>query len=186
MPSWGRYPMVVSDAMRMVPSSGSSSPASILSSVVLPAPFGPDSPMRSLFLTCHDTSSSRTRSPYRLVRPSTWIMGSGGADGSGGRQAQEVQAGPLQHRAVLGLHEVEPVLVDHLDLHALPLLPADGADGGQDLLLDGGGKGDASGRRGLVGAAAAGAGDRRNIFHQPLLIAAFAVRRLPARTAARE
>src|SRR5262245_56873975 len=66
--------MVVSEAMRIVPSSGSSIPASILSSVVLPAPFGPDRPMRSRFLTCHDTSSSRTRSPYRLVRPSTWII----------------------------------------------------------------------------------------------------------------
>src|SRR5262245_23635554 len=121
--------MVVSEAMRMVPSSGSSRPASIFSSVVLPAPFGPDRPMRSLFLTCHDTSSSRTRSPYRLVRPSTWIMGKTERRRSGGRQAQEVEAGPLQHRAVLGLHEVEPVLVDDLDLHPLPLLPAGGADG---------------------------------------------------------
>ena len=36
--------MVVSDAMRIEPSSGSSKPASILSSVVLPAPFGPGEP----------------------------------------------------------------------------------------------------------------------------------------------
>src|SRR5512134_3857943 len=130
--------MVVSEAMRIEPSSGSSRPASILSSVVLPAPFGPDRPMRSRFLTCQDTSSSRTRSPYRLVRPSTWIMGSEGRGRSSGRQAQVVQAGPLQHRAVLRLHEVEPVLVDDLDLHPLPLLPAGRADGAQDLFLDGG------------------------------------------------
>jgi hypothetical protein len=32
--------------------------------------------MRSFFLTCQDTSSRRTRSPYSLVRPSTWIIAS--------------------------------------------------------------------------------------------------------------
>ena len=53
--------------------------------------------------------------------------------------------------AVLRVHEVEPVLVDDLDLHSLPLLPARGADGADDLLLHLGGEGDAVGGRGLAG-----------------------------------
>ncbi len=66
--------MVVSEAIRMEPESGSCSPASMRRSVVLPDPFGPERPMRSRFLTCQETSSKRTLSPNRLWRPSTWIM----------------------------------------------------------------------------------------------------------------
>src|SRR5688572_28115357 len=109
--------MVVSEAMRIVPASGSSVPASIRSSVVLPEPFGPERPMRSRFLTCHATSSNRTRSPYRLVRPSTWIT-------TASAQVEELGAGLLQHLPVLGVQEVEAIFVDHLDLHPLPFLPA--------------------------------------------------------------
>ncbi len=55
--------MVVSEAIRIEPVSGSSRPASMRRSVVLPEPLGPERPMRSRFLTCQDTSSKRTRSP---------------------------------------------------------------------------------------------------------------------------
>ena len=46
-----------------MPPSGSSRPASILSSVVLPAPFGPQRPTRSRSPTCQVTWSSSVRSP---------------------------------------------------------------------------------------------------------------------------
>src|ERR1700731_1137516 len=58
----------------MAPESGSSSPAIILSSVVLPAPFGPHRPTRSRGVICHVTWSSRTRSPYDFVSSDSWIM----------------------------------------------------------------------------------------------------------------
>src|SRR6266545_1489529 len=119
--------MVVSEAMRIWPASGSSRPASMRRSVVLPAPFGPERPMRSRFFTCQETSARRTRSPYRFDSPSTWIMGSGD-------DLQEVQAGLLEHRAVLGVEEAQAVLVDDLDLHAFPFLPAPAADRGEHLL----------------------------------------------------
>src|SRR6266498_2742533 len=135
--------MVVSEAMRIWPASGSSRPASMRSSVVLPAPFGPERPIRSRFFTCQETSARRTRSPYRFDRPSTWIMGSG-AD------LQEVQAGLLEHRAVLRVEEAQAILVDDLDLHPFPFLPAPGADRGEHLLLDRGAEGDAVGGRGLA------------------------------------
>src|SRR5687768_6923614 len=51
----------------MTPVSGSSRPASILSSVVLPAPFGPHKPTRSRSPTCHVTCSRSTFSPNALV-----------------------------------------------------------------------------------------------------------------------
>ena len=54
---------MVSEAMRIDPASGSSMPASMRRSVVLPDPLGPLRPMRSFFLTCQDTSSKRTLSP---------------------------------------------------------------------------------------------------------------------------
>ena len=60
------------------PRSGSSRPASIRSSVVLPAPFGPQRPTRSPSSTCQVTSSSRTRSPKAFVRPESWIMQTAG------------------------------------------------------------------------------------------------------------
>src|SRR5512134_170870 len=56
----------------MLPSSGSSRPASILRSVVLPAPFGPHSPTRSPAEICQVTSSKRTRSPKDLVMEESW------------------------------------------------------------------------------------------------------------------
>ena len=57
----------------MAPASGSSRPASIFSSVVLPAPFGPHRPTRSPCEICQVTSSSRTRSPKDFVREESWI-----------------------------------------------------------------------------------------------------------------
>src|SRR5512143_444152 len=100
--------MVVSEAIRIEPASGSSRPPSIRSSVVLPLPFGPDRPIRSFFLTCQDTSSKRTLSPYRFVSPSTWISFLL-------RHLQVVEAGALEHLAMLGVDEVQAVLVDDLD-----------------------------------------------------------------------
>src|SRR3954469_24964259 len=61
----------------MPPESGSSMPASILSSVVLPAPFGPHRPTRSPSPICHVTWSSRTRSPNDFVRSESWITAGG-------------------------------------------------------------------------------------------------------------
>src|SRR5688572_16299759 len=121
--------MVVSEAIRMLPLSGSSSPASMRRSVVLPAPLGPARPMRSRFLTCQDTSSNRTRSPYLLCSPSTWITGSGLVFVL--CEPQKVQAGALDHLPVLGVEEAQAVLVDDLDLHPLPFLPAARADRAQ-------------------------------------------------------
>ena len=72
-PSCGRYLTVKPAGRLIVPLSGSSNPASMRRSVVLPAPFGPQSPTRSSSETCHDTRSSRTRSPKRFVRPESWI-----------------------------------------------------------------------------------------------------------------
>ena len=51
----------------IVPASGSSNPASIFSSVVLPAPFGPHRPTRSPAVICQVTSSRSTRSPNDFV-----------------------------------------------------------------------------------------------------------------------
>src|SRR5690242_9581729 len=59
------------------PESGSSRPASILSSVVFPAPFGPQRPTRSPSPICHVTWSSRTRSPKDFVRSESWITAGG-------------------------------------------------------------------------------------------------------------
>src|SRR5688500_4922406 len=150
--------MVVSEAMRMLPPSGSSSPASMRRSVVLPAPLGPARPMRSCFLTCQDTSSNRTRSPYRLCSPSTCIKASGRLRGF--PELEEIQAGALDHLPVLGIEEAQAVLVDDLDLHALPFLPAARADRAQHPVLDRGGEGDAvaGGRFARLAAAHAGEG----------------------------
>src|SRR5712692_5882419 len=151
--------MVVSEAMRIWPASGSSRPASMRRSVVFPAPFGPERPMRSRFFTCQETSSRRTRPPYRFERPSTWIMGSGD-------DLQEVQAGFLKHRAVLGVEEAQAVLVDDLYFQPVPFLPAPGADGSEHLLLDRGTEGDAVGGRGLADLSAARAREGHFLLRQ--------------------
>src|SRR5438094_2305926 len=73
-PSCGRYPTVNDAGFSTAPESGSSSPAIMRRSVVLPAPFGPQRPTRSLSVICQVTSSSSTRSPNDLVRFDSWIM----------------------------------------------------------------------------------------------------------------
>src|SRR5687767_1595831 len=88
-------------------------------------------------------------------------------------QAEEVEAGALEHLAVRGLEEVEPVLVDDLDFHAFPLLPAGGADGLLDLGLGVRGEGNAGGRRGFAGLAAAGTGEgHRRVVKAPIIMPA--------------
>ena len=56
---------------------------------------------------------------------------------------------------MLGVQEAQAVLVDDLHLHALPFLPAGGADGAQDPLLDRRREGDAVGRPAAPGLLAA-------------------------------
>ena len=51
------------------PLSAKSWPRMIEKSVVLPAPFGPTSPMRSCRFTCNVASANNTRSPYALRMP---------------------------------------------------------------------------------------------------------------------
>src|ERR1019366_4957419 len=53
----------------VVPVSAGSSPRMIENRVVLPAPFGPTSPMRSSRFTCSVASANNTRSPYALLIP---------------------------------------------------------------------------------------------------------------------
>src|SRR6185312_1444647 len=43
--------------------------------VVLPAPFGPRKPVTLPGSTSNDRSLTAVTSPYRLVRPRTWIIG---------------------------------------------------------------------------------------------------------------
>src|SRR5512134_1788563 len=71
--------MVSADGVMMSPLSGSSIPASILSRVVFPAPFGPHKPTRSPSVICQVTWSSSTRSPYDFVRSESWITGTSSA-----------------------------------------------------------------------------------------------------------
>src|SRR5262245_36309487 len=85
-------------------------------------------------------------------------------------QPQVVEAGPSQHLAVGGIHEVQAVLVDDLDLHALPLLPASGADLTQNALLQGGREGHAGGGGRLAGLAAAEARDGHSRSVKTLII----------------
>ena len=47
----------------ILPASADSSPRMMEKSVVLPAPFGPTSPMRSWRFTCNVASANNTRSP---------------------------------------------------------------------------------------------------------------------------
>src|SRR5687768_7925167 len=65
--------MVREAGLTIRPESGSSSPASILRSVVLPAPFGPHRPTRSPSPICHVTRSNSVRSPKDLVSSASWI-----------------------------------------------------------------------------------------------------------------
>src|SRR5918993_1409256 len=65
--------MVSDEGLMIPPESGSSSPASILSSVVLPAPFGPHRPTRSPSPICHVTWSMSVRSPKDFVSSESWI-----------------------------------------------------------------------------------------------------------------
>ena len=55
--------MVRADGFNTPPASGSSSPAMILSRVVLPAPFGPQRPTQSPSEICQVTFSNNARSP---------------------------------------------------------------------------------------------------------------------------
>src|SRR5260221_7857069 len=65
--------MVSPAGLTIVPPSASSRPASILRSVVLPAPLGPLRPTRSRSSICHVTASRSTRSPNDLEREESWI-----------------------------------------------------------------------------------------------------------------
>src|SRR5437763_17059935 len=60
----------------MVPASGCSSPASIATSVVFPAPFGPMTAWISPDITVSATSLAATRPPKRLVSPDVSSSGS--------------------------------------------------------------------------------------------------------------
>ena len=51
------------------------------SSVVLPAPFGPQRPTVSRSDTCQVTSSRRTLAPNDLVTDDSWIIANGGPSG---------------------------------------------------------------------------------------------------------
>src|SRR5580704_818798 len=67
----GRWPAISRSFHNTRPPLGGSNPASTLSSVVLPDPFGPKMPMISPFSMANDTSDTATRPPKRLVRFST-------------------------------------------------------------------------------------------------------------------
>ena len=68
--SWGRWP-TASDGgrRRTTPRSGASRPASSRSSVDLPAPFGPTSPIRDPGGTTRSTSARTTWAPWDFVTP---------------------------------------------------------------------------------------------------------------------
>ncbi len=66
--------MVRPEGFTTSPLSGSSSPASIFSIVVLPAPLGPQRATRSRSSICQVTASSSTRSPKDLDREESWII----------------------------------------------------------------------------------------------------------------
>src|SRR5262245_4304847 len=61
----------------MLPALGASSPASIASSVVLPAPFGPITACTSAANKSRSTRSTATRPPNRLLRLDARNAGSG-------------------------------------------------------------------------------------------------------------
>src|SRR5689334_20145544 len=69
--TFGRAPAMFSPFQTTRPPVGGNKPASRLSSVVLPDPFGPKMPMISPFSMPNETSDTATRPPKRLVRFST-------------------------------------------------------------------------------------------------------------------
>src|SRR6185295_364856 len=69
--TFGRAPAMSSPFQSTLPVVGGNSPASRLSSVVFPEPFGPKMPMISPFSMPNETSDTATRPPKRLVRFST-------------------------------------------------------------------------------------------------------------------
>ena len=66
---FGFHPTASSPKNAMRPALGRISPLMMFSSVVLPAPLGPQRPTRSPAVTCQVTASSSVRSPNLLVRP---------------------------------------------------------------------------------------------------------------------
>src|SRR5258706_3447252 len=84
---------------------------------------------------------------------------------------QEFRAGLLQHLAVLGVHEVQAILVDHLHLHALPFLPAGRADPAEHLLLEDARVTHAPRFWWLAGLSATHAGDGQGSAPKPAIIA---------------
>src|SRR6185312_16936438 len=64
----GRAPAMSLPFQTTRPALGGSNPASRLSNVVFPDPFGPNIPMISPLLIANDTSDTATRPPKRLVR----------------------------------------------------------------------------------------------------------------------
>src|SRR5262245_13426961 len=114
MPSRHRRaaPKVVTSApsKRMLPAFGRSDPASTLSSVVLPAPFGPTIPTASSLPSVKSTSSSTTSAPKRFRMPLA---------ARSGVMCSHSAAVRLQLRADRDL-----LVVDVLDDHALQLVLA--------------------------------------------------------------
>src|SRR3954471_11445419 len=74
--SWTRSAVMSLPSNSMRPAFGTSSPASWLISVVLPAPFGPMMACNSPLATSNMTLSEATMPPKRLVRPSTLSIAS--------------------------------------------------------------------------------------------------------------
>src|SRR5436190_2703142 len=95
-------------------------------------------------------------------------------------QLEEIEARLLQHLAVLRVEEAEAVLVDHLDLDALPFLPALRADRLQDPLLDRRGKADAV-ARGRIGFTSTPHAGHRPLPKPPIITRALTDRRWSSR-----
>src|SRR5438093_4976957 len=93
-----------------------------------PSARGPSSSPRALRAPPHTArarSESGARYPSASVPSASCVL----------RQPQEIEAGALEHLAVLRIQEAQPVLVDDLDLHAFPFPPARRADAGQDFVF---------------------------------------------------
>ncbi len=69
----GPMPAISCPLNRTVPDVGFSKPVSTLTSVVLPAPFGPTIDSSSPRATDSDTPSSATKLPYALLTPTVSI-----------------------------------------------------------------------------------------------------------------
>src|SRR5690348_16019880 len=100
-------------ASSMRPAPGLSAPASTLSSVVLPAPFGPTMPTASPACTPKSTPSRTTSAPNRLWTPTAARICS-----IGSVRLQVSSDGDLRIVGVLTDYEVDLVLVARL--HPLP------------------------------------------------------------------